>query len=188
MHRKCRIHFIICFTLLHYRYEHLWTVRSPVGKHSGPFDYGDNDYDDDEDDDDLWGYEDEDESGGASSAKSKYKRTVETEEKSTALKHLQLRSGDALSVTYDMGSPSSFHIVCRARRKLSEDVVPPEAPHRKDPEAEKESSSVPSSTPLYTPPEGTPSLDELFPALSALAFGGMSWPRNAPPPSIYSYY
>lgn len=149
-----------------------------MGKHSGPFDYGDNDYDDDDDDELGWDDED-DEEGGASSAKSKYKRTVETEEKSTALKHLQLRTGDALGVTYDMGSTTSFHIVCRASRKLSKDVEPPEAPCLKGPEVEKEAASASSSSaPPYKPPEGTPSLDELFPALSALAFGGTSLRRK----------
>lgn len=78
-----------------------------------------------------------------------------------------------------MGSTTSFHIVCRASRKLSKDVEPPEAPCLKRPEVEKDAASALSaSAPPYKPPEGTPSLDELFPALSALAFGGTSLRRK----------
>lgn len=121
--------------------DHLWRIDTPTSKHIGPFPSPG-----------LFEFDDGD-------AKREY---AEEEGASTRLQDLSFQPGMTLFVQYDFGSTTNFQIVFKSIQQVSEQEAAA-CPHKVE-------SSSPSAAAPWTPPEGTPNLNELFPHANRLLF------------------
>ena len=93
-----------------------------------------------------------------------YNDRGEDHEGETKLNDLSISPGDMISITYDMGSTTHFSISFVSIENVASNV---ELPRR----VVQQSSAPPDA---YTPPEGSPNLNEVFPHANELLFGQSS--------------
>ena len=90
-----------------------------------------------------------------------YNDRGEDHEGETKLNELEISPSDMLSITYDMGSTTYFTVKFVSIENVTSDA---ELPRR----VVQKSSTLPDT---YTPPEGSPNLNEVFPRANELLFG-----------------
>ena len=124
-------------------HDHMWKIVTPVSKHIGPFRSSGTSLFEDGDEAQR-GYEEE-------------------EHASTKLQDLSFQPGMILRVQYDFGMTTNFLIALKSMKQVSEQDAA--ACPRK-----AESAAAAAVSALYSPPEGTPNLNDLFPHANKLLF------------------